>query len=472
MQVRPTQASNYALVRAGLAINLSKLIRAQEEVSSGKRILRPSDDPVGNSTAMALKRQLGVIARFQDAARTAKPTYDAGIAALEEAQSLFAEARSLVLEGMNGTLNAHDRETLATSIRLLRQRLFELGNTKFQGDHLFAGTASDAAPFEERNGRVVYAGDTATRSIQIGFDTELALNLPGDAIFGSFDPTGTAFTGDTGAAVGSTADEGTGYGYLTVRHLETLGAVGAGIALVDSGSHDTFLGDRMLVVDATLGTVRWGDGTAVAIPSPTSAEAADFVLTDEHGAELHLDFTGYTGGTFRGVLTGTGSISLDGVAFTLLDFSDADLAVRDTAAERVVHVDTTSIVRAGTELVSFGGTVNAFDVLQGVVEDLENVHDLDVDALTARLGSRLSELDRNQESLLSAATAFGAQSQRLQAADLRLADLDLSLKSLLSDTEDADLSSVILDMTQAEQTLQLAQATGARLLQQSLLDYL
>ena len=54
----------------------------------------------------------------------------------------------------------------------------------------------------------------------------------------------------------------------------------------------------------------------------------------------------------------------------------------------------------------------------------------------------------------------------------RLGDLSVHLDSLVSSLEDADLADVVLDMTRAEQTLQLAQGTGARLINQSLLSFL
>ena len=68
--------------------------------------------------------------------------------------------------------------------------------------------------------------------------------------------------------------------------------------------------------------------------------------------------------------------------------------------------------------------------------------------------------------------ALAARSQRLNDADTRLDDVDVHLQSDLSGVEDADLSSVVLDLTRAEQTLQVTQAAGARLLETTLLNYL
>ena len=90
MAIRPTQASSYDNVRRGLFLNFYKLIRAQEQVASGKSILRPSDDPVGTSTSLAISRQIGEVDRYRSAVSTAKPLIDAGIAAIDEAGNLYS----------------------------------------------------------------------------------------------------------------------------------------------------------------------------------------------------------------------------------------------------------------------------------------------------------------------------------------------------------------------------------------------
>jgi flagellar hook-associated protein 3 FlgL len=86
--------------------------------------------------------------------------------------------------------------------------------------------------------------------------------------------------------------------------------------------------------------------------------------------------------------------------------------------------------------------------------------------------SRLGELDRNQDDLLVGLGKLGAASQRIEVAESRLQDLRVTVEGLVSNVEDADYAQVALDLQRAEQTLQLAQATGARLMQQTLLNYL
>ena len=89
-----------------------------------------------------------------------------------------------------------------------------------------------------------------------------------------------------------------------------------------------------------------------------------------------------------------------------------------------------------------------------------------------RLGNRLTEFDRNFDNLQISNGHLGARIERLELTEARLTDLDLNLQGLQSEVEDTDLADAVLKMTRAEQTLEVAQATGARLIQQSLLNYL
>lgn len=474
MNIRPTQSSNYDLVRSGIALNLSKLVQAQEHVSSGKRILRPSDDPVGAAVALSLKRQLADIDRYKQSINSSKPLVDAGLSAIDEASSIFSQAHALLIQGLNGTLSAQDRLAVGKQIEELKARLLEIGNTQFSDRFLFAGTSNGAAPFVENPGpppKVVYVGSENAVLVPVGPDQKLAIGLAGTEVFGKFAPDGVMFDGLTGVAAGASANQGSGYATVQIRHDATSATLGAGLNLVSNGAQDTLLGDHVLNVDSVAGTVQLDGGTPVAIPSSTAA-ASDVTLTGEHGAQIHIDFSAYTGADFSGTVSGSGSISLDGTNFVALDFADTDLELADSSTGTILHVDTTGIARAGDELVTFSGTVNAFDVLQGIIDDLGNVAGLSQSELTERLTSRLSDLDHDFDTLQSAQATLGGTSQRLGESENRLQELDLSLHGLISNVEDVDLSSAILDMTKAEQTLQLAQATGARLLQNTLLNYL
>ena len=475
MNIRPTQASNFELVRSGLNLNLSKLIRAQEQASSGKRLLRPSDDPIAAATVLALQRQLGDVSRYSKAIDSARPLLEQGMSSLNEASSIMTEARGIAIQGLNGTLSPVDRHALAQSLRLLKARMVDLGNTQLGDRYVFGGTATKDAPFREVdvNGRprVVYGGDDAARSVSVGPGVELPVNVPGDDAFGRNESSGVNYVGNSGLTHGSSADAGSGYGYLTVRHDATTGPLGSGLALVNGGSGDTLIGERKLTIDSAAGTVQFGNGAVVTIPASGSAGAADLALTDEHGAVLHVDFSNYNGTSSTSMVDGSGSVSFDGTNFTALDLANHNQELTDGNGT-VLHVDATRAVLATQDLYSFQGGVNAFDVIQGMIEDLENGSGLDDAHLQDRLRSRLDEFDRNFDNLQIGLGTLGSRAQRMDSSKSQLDDHAIDLQGLVSKHEDADLSSVILDMNMAQQTLQVAQATGAKLLQNSLLNYL
>lgn len=475
MNIRPTQHSNYELVRSGLNLNLAKLIRAQEQVSSGKRLLRPSDDPIAASTVLALQRQLGDVSRYSKAIDSARPLLEQGMGALNEASNILVEVRGLAVQGLNGTLNNVDRHALAQDLRLLKSRLLEVGNTKLGDRYVFGGTSAQSMPFSETdvNGRprVVYHGDSASRTVAVGPGVDLAVNIPGNEAFGRFESSGVRYVGTSGVASGTSADAGTGYGYITIRHDSTSGAIGSGVQFASGGASDTLIGERKLTIDSAAGTVQLGNGAVVAMPGVNSPDLADFTLTDEHGALLHLDFTNYDGTDSTSTLTGNGSVSIDGTNFTALDLNDANMQVTDSNGT-VLHIDATGVVQAATDLYSFDGAVNTFDVIQGMIDDLENTDGLDNTRLLGRLSARLSEFDRNFDNVQIALGTLGSRSQRMDSGKSQLDGLSISLQGLVSNNEDVDLASVVLDMNLAQQTLQVAQATGARLLQNSLLNYL
>lgn len=477
MAVRPTQQATFAQIQRGLEANFLRLARAQEQTATGKRIVRPSDDPVGASLSLAYKRQIAVAERYRTAVDGARVMLDTGSSLLQDAGGLLAEARATLLTAMNGTQSADDRKLLGNSIKLIRDRMLELANARTGNRYLFGGAATSTSPFEETTSAGVksvrYQGASESQQVLVGLESRLDVTLPGDEIFAAKARTGTGFAGLTGVANGTSADQGVGYAYLTARHDSTTAlALGGGIALAAGGANDTILGVHNFVVDPVTNTARLGAGPDVRLPVAGSPALASVRLTNEHGAEVHLDFSAWNGAAVNGTLSGSGSISLDGTNFTPITLTETDLQLTADGGQTVLHLDTTGMHRAGVELVTFSGTVNVFDVLQGIVDDLENGDGLNARELRNRLDVWLGELDRNHENLQIATGELGSLSSRATSLSTSFEDEQLAVRGLLSGVEDVDFSQVALDMTRAEQTLQLTQATSSRLLQSSLLNFL
>jgi flagellar hook-associated protein 3 FlgL len=473
MALRPTHAAIYGLVQQNLEQRLAQVLRAQEVASTGKRILRPSDDPVGASAAIDLRGEQSLVARWRETAATSQPYLSAAGDALDSAQDLIGQIRALAVQGLSATMNDEDRRGLADQVLSIKASLVDVANSSFDGKYLFAGTVSGTRPFATGAGGVVaYRGNDEVQSVILGLGVEVPINVPGSEIFASRDPRGLAISGLSGVAPGSRPSGGEGYVMIDVRHEATSGTPGSGILLADGGARDSILGSRDLVVDAVAETIRLGNGPEIPLPDPTDPESADLLLRDEYGAVVHLDMRGYDGTSSTSTLTGTGSIRAGDGDWAAIDTAATDFELVDPATGTILRVDTTNVVRATQDVARFAGTLDVFAAIDGVVEDLRNPQNLALDEVQARMDARIAELLRNHDAILGGMGRAGAATQRLQGTDERLADQQLNVTGRLSQIEDADITDAILELTRAQQSLELAQSAGAKLLQTSLLDFL
>lgn len=473
MALRPTHAALFGIVQSTLERRLSEVVRAQAQASSGKRITRPSDDPVGASLAIDLRGEQALVARWRETASTSRPYLDSSNSALDSAQELVGQIRALAVQGLSATMNSSDRDGLANQIESLKASLLDVANTNFDGKYLFGGTASNAKPFTSgAGGKVSYRGNDELHSVILGLGVEVPINVPGSDLFQARDPRGLVISGLSGVAVGNAPSQGEEWVNIDVRHDATSGTPGSGMVLVNGGSTDSFLGARDLVVDATAGTVRFGSGPVVHLPDVTDPSAADVLVRDENGAVIHIDARGFNGTSSTATMTGTGSIRAGSGDFVAIDPSATAFELVDPTTDSILRVDTTAVVRATRDVAQFAGTSDVFSAIDGIVEDLRNDGDLSLDETQARMDARLQELIRNHDAILTGIGRAGASTQRLAATDERLSNQQLTVAGRLSQVEDIDIADAILAMTRAQQSLELAQSTGARLLQTSLLDYL
>lgn len=478
MSTRISTQGRYLRILSSMNRNQFDILRAQEQLSTGRTINRPSDDPIGTSRILLLTRRINETQRHLTSSEYSSGSVDTAAAALQDASDLYSQARTLIIKGMNGALSEEDRKLLANEAELIRQQLLDLSRSTYDGRYLFAGARSDTEPFTESYvggvRRVSYTGTEESVSSQVGDGLFVNITGSGESIFGPGTPGGVELADLTGLSLGSTANEGSGFEYIDLRHDATdlSSLAGLGITSAGAGADDTILGDQTLSIDATAGTIQLGTGEVVKLPDPSDPAAADFVVQNERGGELHLDLSGYTGVDFNGTITATGSISIDGSSYQAIDFSATDLELKHPGSGAILHVDLTGVSRAGSELATFTGTTNVFDLLEGLKLDLLNTDGLDPNEVLSRLDHRLDELDGNQAALLRSLVNFGSAGEQLRNNRDRLSGVELQLEGLRSSIQDVDISEAIVKMAEAENALQVSQLSGVRLAQNSLLNFI
>lgn len=183
-----------AALLAALARTQQQESKALLQLSSGRRINAPSDDPSGTAALVQLRARGLQADQFLRNVSGLRAQLQVADATLNSAVLALTRAITLGVQGANDTLSPANRQALASEVAGLKQQLQGLANTGFQGEYLFAGTNVTTQPFVSDPAQpsgVRYDGNATANSVEIATGELLQLNLPGDAIFA--DPAAGAF---------------------------------------------------------------------------------------------------------------------------------------------------------------------------------------------------------------------------------------------------------------------------------------
>ncbi|HEV2621290.1 MAG TPA: flagellar hook-associated protein FlgL [Frateuria sp.] len=257
----------------------------QTQMGTGKRINQPSDDPVGATRAVELTHLGADTDQYQRNITSANARLGLEDKTLSSVGNVLGRVRTLLLQGMNASQTAESRNDIATEMVQLRDQLLGMANSKdAQGDYIFAGNRTGAAPFVSQPGGVSYVGDQGQRMVAAGPGLQVATGDPGSAVFmdtltgnGSFavgaaaGNTGSALVGATGVTDASAWNGGNYQIVFTAPNAYEVRDSGG--AVVSSGAYDPEKGGTIAfkgVQVAFSGTPAANDSFAVAPSSKQS----------------------------------------------------------------------------------------------------------------------------------------------------------------------------------------------------------
>jgi flagellar hook-associated protein 3 FlgL len=148
MNIRITDSSLSSTLANRVNVNRNALEVAQERVSSGKRINRPSDDPFGAEAVLRLRTSQATLEQFQQNAAAVRDGLLVADAALDSHQQLLDRAKYLLTQGASDTTSAASRYAIASEMDLIRQAMLGIANNSSNGSYVFGGTRQNAAPFD------------------------------------------------------------------------------------------------------------------------------------------------------------------------------------------------------------------------------------------------------------------------------------------------------------------------------------
>lgn len=172
--------------------NLNRLLNLQtdiarynEQVSSGKRVLKPSDDPTVAARGLELDTRLSALDQFDRNMDSLEGRLTQQETVIDSVQSLMYRVKELLIQGKNGAVSEADRRFIATEIRERRDELLALSNTQnSSGEFIFAGFGNGVQPFvEDASGNVQYRGDQGAREFRISETRSLSEGVTGAELF-------------------------------------------------------------------------------------------------------------------------------------------------------------------------------------------------------------------------------------------------------------------------------------------------
>ncbi|MFV9654422.1 flagellar hook-associated protein 3 [Pseudomonas sp. NY15366] len=183
MRISSIQAFNNGV--SGLGRNYANVIRTQEQISSGNRILTPADDPVASVRLLQLEQQQSILKQYSDNLVAAKNSLSQEETTLNSVNTVMQRIRELAVRAGGGSLSSADRNSIAKELAEREAELLNLMNSRnARGEYLFAGNLGKTEPFVRNpDGTYSYFGDEGQRSLQVASSTNVAINDNGKRLF-------------------------------------------------------------------------------------------------------------------------------------------------------------------------------------------------------------------------------------------------------------------------------------------------
>jgi len=179
----------------GITDSQSKWLSYGEQMSTGKRVNRPSDDPIAASQAVVISQSQAQNSQYTLARSFATQKVSLEENVLGQVTTALQSAQEKIVYAGNGTLSDNDRNSLATDLQGIRDQLLNLANsTDGNGRYIFAGYKTDAPAFDQATGE--YAGGDTPISQQVDSARTMQISHIGSDVFESFTSNAAPEPGD------------------------------------------------------------------------------------------------------------------------------------------------------------------------------------------------------------------------------------------------------------------------------------
>jgi flagellar hook-associated protein 3 FlgL len=182
---------------ANLSRITDRMQRAQQQLSSGKRVNTVSDDPTVITYLLQARASLGAVQQIDMNLGRVKAEVDSSEQGLETAVNIMQRVQVLGTQGATGTQTAASRQALASEAGSLLTQLGGISSTNVEGRYVFSGDSDQTPPYNiditQANAIGSYSGSNATRKIQHPNGSLFSVSHTAQEIFDAADPTQNVF---------------------------------------------------------------------------------------------------------------------------------------------------------------------------------------------------------------------------------------------------------------------------------------
>lgn len=165
----------------------SDFLKVGQQFATGKRVINPSDDPQAASRAVGVGQAKAITQQYMDARITARNALAQEESVLNSISDAVISAKTLLVQGANGTLSDADRSSVAAELKSIYETLYGQANvTDGNGRYLFAGYQDNSAPFiKDAAGKVSYVGGNTAREQRVDASRLMPVADNGNTVFRS-----------------------------------------------------------------------------------------------------------------------------------------------------------------------------------------------------------------------------------------------------------------------------------------------
>lgn len=455
--------------------NLYRLDKRQMQVATGKKIHRPSDDPIGTTRSLQIRSDVRILEQHKSSTKDAVSWMTTTEDAVASYVDALQRSRELTVQASSGTLTEEDTIKINKEIEELREHIISLGNTSYGGKYVFSGKQTDQPLLNPDgsynvNQRVLENDDLIDDKIHytVGHNQNMPVNLVGIEVFDS--PVNTTDWSETMdfPAPGETSEMEFNGVKIVVEHTGTIddeeyklsfeGADGL-VFNVNPDEHDS-LESKEAVIEA-LGE-EWNklisdEGNREAINEHNFKTTIKEVDPDINDDTLDTMFENFQESSRDSYRYGNRTIyKVENFNFTAREANyskiDSNLVNESTSSKHI-------------EISSTPKKPGVIQLLDRVSHHLENG---DQEALS----EELKEFDIYLNQALTARADIGSRMNRGEMMLNRIEGDIVNFRERQSDIEDVDMAEALTELMNEENVYNASLSVGARIIQPTLIDFL